>query len=398
MCQTGFTGNGTYCADFDECALGTHSCHGNAVCVNVIGSYTCFCNAGYTGDGVNCTIIPVNRTLVNTTTFPPSKSTNSTGNYSTDGNVTLGKNPDVTKCYGNISCHASGRCHNMSGFMDCKCNAGFNGNGVNCSDIDECSETVLNCGVNAHCVNTIGSYVCECDSGYLKNGQDCVQVDPCKSQNDICDPNALCVQEDNLPKCTCNEGYFGDGVTCEDVDECVLREDACELNSTCKNIAGSYLCCTDSGSCQGNLFLLCIKMIFITILIISESSLLHNISSHPNANHSIQKYVHPDSSRLLQFRLYVPNLTQASLFYSIPFYSILFYSILFHCIVFYCTVLYYIVLYCILLHSNQLRSPLFRCVLFCFILLFSFLSYSVLFYSILLCSVLFYAVLSYCIV
>ena len=38
-------------ADVDECRMGTYYCHEFAQCVNVIGSYDCVCQPGYTGDG-----------------------------------------------------------------------------------------------------------------------------------------------------------------------------------------------------------------------------------------------------------------------------------------------------------------------------------------------------------
>ena len=41
-------------ADINECDE-SNSCHENANCTNTVGSYTCSCNLGYTGDGVNCT-------------------------------------------------------------------------------------------------------------------------------------------------------------------------------------------------------------------------------------------------------------------------------------------------------------------------------------------------------
>ena len=39
-------------ADIDECA--TDPCDNNAFCNNTVGSYDCFCNDGYTGDGFFC--------------------------------------------------------------------------------------------------------------------------------------------------------------------------------------------------------------------------------------------------------------------------------------------------------------------------------------------------------
>ena len=41
-------------ADIDECSSG-HGCHNSATCQNTVGSYTCTCVNGYTGDGINCT-------------------------------------------------------------------------------------------------------------------------------------------------------------------------------------------------------------------------------------------------------------------------------------------------------------------------------------------------------
>ena len=41
--------------DIDECENGEDNCHENAQCTNTEGSFTCSCNPGYTGDGVNCT-------------------------------------------------------------------------------------------------------------------------------------------------------------------------------------------------------------------------------------------------------------------------------------------------------------------------------------------------------
>ena len=41
--------------DCDECALKTDNCDANGACTNTVGSFTCACNTGYSGDGTDCT-------------------------------------------------------------------------------------------------------------------------------------------------------------------------------------------------------------------------------------------------------------------------------------------------------------------------------------------------------
>ena len=43
------------CVDINECQMDDDNCHENAQCNNTEGSFTCFCNPGYTGNGVICT-------------------------------------------------------------------------------------------------------------------------------------------------------------------------------------------------------------------------------------------------------------------------------------------------------------------------------------------------------
>lgn len=42
-------------SDLNECILNIDNCDQNAYCNNSLGSFTCTCNDGYTGNGVTCT-------------------------------------------------------------------------------------------------------------------------------------------------------------------------------------------------------------------------------------------------------------------------------------------------------------------------------------------------------
>ena len=41
-------------SDIDECSSSNGGCHEDAACDNIEGSFTCTCQPGYSGDGLNC--------------------------------------------------------------------------------------------------------------------------------------------------------------------------------------------------------------------------------------------------------------------------------------------------------------------------------------------------------
>ena len=56
--ELGYEGSGSGedgCSDIDECSTAKHNCDNNANCQNSPGSFSCSCNNGFSGDGVQCT-------------------------------------------------------------------------------------------------------------------------------------------------------------------------------------------------------------------------------------------------------------------------------------------------------------------------------------------------------
>ncbi|XP_065189113.1 uncharacterized protein LOC135819774 [Sycon ciliatum] len=176
-CNAGYTGNGKTCSDTDECSIGLHSCAGNATCANSVGSYNCNCNVGYEGIGTICS--NANECL--------------TGKHQCDGNAT---------------------CVDTVGSYTCTCNAGYMGNGSHCSNADECVSGKYQCHGNATCMDTVGSYACECNTGYMGNGTFCSDVNECNSGEHRCDGNATCTNSVGSYKCECNIAYQGNGTHC----------------------------------------------------------------------------------------------------------------------------------------------------------------------------------------
>ena len=137
------------------------------------------------------------------------------------------------------------------------------------TDIDECG-TTDNCDVNATCTNTPGSFTCTCDSGYSGNGVICTDDDECALGTDNCDVNATCTNSPGGFTCACNTPYFGDGVTCfidscgnstVDAGEQCDGGNGCTTNCECNTgftptIPPSLDCCPD-GDGDGDLDGIC---------------------------------------------------------------------------------------------------------------------------------------------
>ncbi len=64
-------------------------------------------------------------------------------------------------------------CKNLEGSYECGCNAGWEGSGIQCSDVNECDDGTAACHSRADCTNTEGSYLCSCQDGFIGDGTTC---------------------------------------------------------------------------------------------------------------------------------------------------------------------------------------------------------------------------------
>jgi hypothetical protein len=64
-------------------------------------------------------------------------------------------------------------CKMDAGKAQCVCNPGFTGDGVTCTDIDECANKTAKCKSGDPCHNLPGSYFCSCGPGQTSNAHVC---------------------------------------------------------------------------------------------------------------------------------------------------------------------------------------------------------------------------------
>ncbi|KAF7989739.1 hypothetical protein HCN44_008413 [Aphidius gifuensis] len=166
------------CPDVDECDLGLHDCHLNAICTNTHGSYSCQCKRGFNGDGKdNCTKTCYEKCI----------------------NGYCSEAPDY-KCQCNLGWTGS----------DCKTNCG-------CYNHSTCTNSV---GICDECQDwTTGRFCDSCKIGSYGNATTSFGCHQCKCNNhgdenmNYCDSKTgHCFCKDNTEGANCElcqKGYYG---------------------------------------------------------------------------------------------------------------------------------------------------------------------------------------------
>ncbi|XP_064610480.1 uncharacterized protein LOC135474810 [Liolophura sinensis] len=109
-------------------------CSPDAICQNSPGSYSCACEIGFVGDGIEC----------------------------------------IRSCELNHHCAGENNFCNTS-LSVCQCREGFEGDAFfGCTDIDECDLGLAQCGNLMYCENLNGTYDCPCVDGFFKVGDECI--------------------------------------------------------------------------------------------------------------------------------------------------------------------------------------------------------------------------------
>lgn len=207
-CRKGYTTlEDSTCQDINECLErkpdGSLPCGVNAHCYNEIGSYTCSCPPGTTGD------------------------------------------PYLTGCYmDKIQCSSDGDCNENERCVQpgkCICPPPYF---VDNKDNNRCKSPceAYTCGLNSKCTPTDPPR-CVCIPGFTSSGLNgCVNINECRTNP--CAKNAICRDEIGSYKCECPLGAKGDpyheGCTIQ-IDE----EPKCRSNDDCSN----ELKCDDDGKC-----------------------------------------------------------------------------------------------------------------------------------------------------
>lgn len=250
-CPEGFARDESgHCTDDNECTMDandyedhTEICGENADCFNTKGSYYCQCKSGFrsTKGNVNFTI--------------------ATGDSCRD----------INECIeGNIDCGPHAECQNVQGNYTCVCKDGFrissgeetfwDGQGLTCQDIDECTVENINCGPHATCKNNDGSYDCVCEDGFETSsgektfsdgkGVTCQGTNKCETDSTICGGNATCHSIPGGHYCVCNPGFrlksgninfTNEAESCKDI--CVLHPSICGQGECRQGLKGHQCIC-----------------------------------------------------------------------------------------------------------------------------------------------------------
>ncbi|MBL90878.1 MAG: hypothetical protein CMH56_03590 [Myxococcales bacterium] len=146
VCNTGYVGSGATCSDFDECQTNNGGCDDNATCQNAVvagDAALCTCVSGFYGDGQSCTEWAVctsdeyestapdattNRVCTGLTVCAPDDYISVPSTATSDRVCT-----DTTICHENAT---ETQAPTETSDRVCACDAGYDGDGVTCVDVD----------------------------------------------------------------------------------------------------------------------------------------------------------------------------------------------------------------------------------------------------------------------
>ncbi|KAM4808971.1 thrombospondin-4 [Rhinophrynus dorsalis] len=170
---------------------------------------------------------------------------------------------DATSCFQGVRC-----INTDSGFQCGPCPEGYSGNGVICTDVDECR---LNpCFPGVRCINTSPGFKCEnCPPGYTgaaiqgvgvnfakQNKQVCVDINECENgRNGGCVTNSICTNTMGSFHCgSCKPGYVGDQIKgCKPEKSCRIRSlNPCHASAQCIEEKGGDITCVCAVGWAGN--------------------------------------------------------------------------------------------------------------------------------------------------
>ena len=119
--------------------------------------------------------------------------------------------------------------------FQCQCNSGFDSNGQDCVNIDDC---LTNPCQNGTCTDLIKGYFCSCFTGYTGKN--------CSTNIDDCTPNPCvrgnCTDMENDYFCICPPGYSGKNCSI-DTNDC--SPSPCQNGGTCVDGLDTFSCvCT----------------------------------------------------------------------------------------------------------------------------------------------------------
>jgi Notch-like protein len=137
----------------------------------------------------------------------------------------------VTKVEGHGPCIHATACNEGSGPLSYSCDCRPGWQDTNCdSNENECLSEVA-CHRFAECVDTEGSYECTCKKGYQGDGKNCVDENDCKGQckHGFCTDLGI-----GDFKCNCDRGWE-DKLCDSDINECSEFTHGCGDNAICTN-------------------------------------------------------------------------------------------------------------------------------------------------------------------